>query len=117
MKIRTTTDYKVNDNSVIAFVKIEKTDKVSMRNLNCSPELYREYKGIARYKEGDTNDMELAADIARRKALRNLYKNLKNYLTLSMEIKEREMREQEELIAALSDRVKNLNNEIEKITK
>lgn len=81
-------DYIVNDGAVICFASPNKIDKnlefwvgVYIQEKGYKPKntIAPEYKGVARFKEGDINDPETAAEIARCKAVRsafNAYKAL-----------------------------------------
>lgn len=81
-------DYIVNDKAVICFASPNRIDKnlefwvgVYIRETGHKPKntIAPEYKGVARFKEGDVYDPDTAEEIARCKAVRaafNAYKAL-----------------------------------------
>ena len=79
--------YVINDNAVICFAKpaMSKTVIDPWFKLYCTVNEQRpknlipyEYKGIAKLKDGDVNDVEAAKAIARSKAVRAAFKGFRN---------------------------------------
>lgn len=74
--------------------------------------LSKYYKGIARHKNGDENDIELAKNIAKKKALRSLYRGVRTYnYTLLDKIYEYWDRSLNH-VYDLADKVTHITNEI-----
>lgn len=95
MKMRCRSSFIIKDNTVICRVTpIEEEGSMIRKLMNIVAFYYNEspsskrivnpfkqfYKGIAILKDGDTNNIELAKKIARKKAVRQMFKCYKNSL-------------------------------------
>ena len=94
MKMRCRSSFVVKDNIVVCRVTpIEEEDSMLRKLMNIVGFYYNEnfskriinpfiqsYKGVAILKDGDINNIELAKKIARKKAVRQMFKCYKNSL-------------------------------------
>lgn len=74
-------------------------------------------KGIARLKDGDTNDIETAKKVARKKALRKFYKEYKNSLTMTYRAMERKLGQFSDHIVDVQNRAQKIEEEIIEMTR
>ena len=81
------------------------------------PPYRKEYKGIARLKEGDTHDLKLAKEIARKKAIRKMYKEYYNAILKMCEYFGMAWGRYMDILNEVSDRVDIFDNEIKQLVE
>lgn len=79
-------------------------------------QLLPEYKGVARLKNGDTSDIEIAKDVARSKAVRAAFKNYRNYLAEIFDYMARELYDFGGTIMSIDKKIAAVNEEIQELT-
>lgn len=70
------------------------------------------FKGVAKFKEGDTFDIKEAERIAKKKAIRAYYKYVKSLLTEGMAKQRKLMSDQKEFLQQLNNKITTLTDEI-----
>ena len=75
-----------------------------------------EYKGVARLKNGDTSDIEIAKDVARSKAVRAAFKNYRNYLSEIFDYIARELYYFGGTIMSIEKKIAAVDEEIQELT-
>lgn len=70
------------------------------------------FKGVAKFKEGDTFDIKEAERIAKKKAIRAFYKYVKSLLTEDMTKQWKLMSDQKEFLQQLNNKITTFTNEI-----
>lgn len=75
------------------------------------------FKGVARLKDGDTNDVELAKEIARKKAMRQLYSVYFNEINKAIDNVYRGIDNYLDLNSRILAKYTELNEEIEELVK
>lgn len=126
IKLNTSVRYIINDNNVIAIVKVFEIDEATQIATSLFQKindyklpnftLPKEYKGIARYKSGDRYDLATAKIIARKKAMRLAYKTIKNYHFILYDNILKYLEKWEEYIASVSDKALQMTREIKELT-
>lgn len=76
----------------------------------------REFKGIARFKLGDERDLALAKEIARKKAMRKMYKTYHNYMKTATEYFGMAWGRYLDTAIELANKANEIDNEIVKLT-
>lgn len=76
-----------------------------------------EFKGIATYKEGDTKDYEFAKEIARKKAVRQMYKYYYNAYKVFCTKFGKVWAEYINTVGKVEERIDSINKEIEEMIK
>lgn len=79
-------------------------------------QLLPEYKGVARLKNGDTSDIEIAKDVARSKAVRAAFKNYRNYLAEIFDYIARELYDFGGTIMSIDKKIAAVDEEIQELT-
>jgi hypothetical protein len=70
------------------------------------------FKGVAKFKEGDTFDIKEAERIAKKKAIRAFYKYVKSLLTEDMAKQWKLISDQKEFLQQLNNKIATFTNEI-----
>lgn len=117
--------YIVNDGAIICFAAPRDVDNDLaiinaryIRDKGCKPKntIAPEYKGVARYKDGDTYDPETATEIARCKAVRAAFKG---YAALFNELLDYISEKYDELYgsyASIGKKIDKITDEIKEMT-
>lgn len=87
-KVQCDVRFQINDGAIICLITPNVTDMKIIEAQDIIDRMYgylpilelKTYKGIARFKEGDTNDIKMGMEIARKKAMRQMYKAYRNYM-------------------------------------
>lgn len=132
--ISTKIRYNINKDIVVCVVTPEKypIPKMHIRHmiiaatnagLSVLKELYprynkipSEFKGVARLKDNDVHNLTLAKKIARKKAMRKMYKTYFNYMNLATKYFGMALGRYLEATIALVDKATEIDNEIVKLT-
>lgn len=80
--------FHTNDTTVVCTITPEVTDDWIINAQNVYEKMYgivpdkikKTYKGVARLKDNDKFDSNAAKEIARKKAMRQMYKDYRNYM-------------------------------------
>ena len=70
------------------------------------------FKGVARFKTGDTFDISGAEKVARKKAVRAYYKYVRSLLNEAIVANQRELNDQKEFLQQLNNKITTLTDEI-----
>lgn len=89
-KVQCDVRFQINDEAIICMIipnvkdiTIIEAEDIFERMYGYIPVLeVKTYKGIARRKPGDTNDIKMGMEIARKKAMRQMYKAYRNYMLM-----------------------------------
>lgn len=119
--------YIINDGAVICFAKpaMESSIVWAWKNhyfsmapsgVRIKTQLLPEYKGVARLKNGDTSDIEIAKDVARSKAVRAAFKNYRNYLAEVFDYIARELYDFGGTIMSIDKKIAAVDEEIQELT-
>ena len=114
-------EYKYfNDNkTVVAYVRangmkkangIKKMYFKAMTDYELSS--FKVFKGVARFKTGDTFDISEAEKVARKKAVRAYYKHVRSLLNKAIIIHQRKLNDQKEFLQQLNNKITILTDEI-----
>lgn len=119
MKLKTAVEYNISDKRIFAFVTIKEFSIDVWNALNANPDLSdvisKTYIGIATRKPEDELNIPLARKVARKKAMRAMYKAIMSTLKKGIKESKRDFNLQMDIYAQLSDRVKNVENGIKEI--
>ena len=128
-KTKFTATYAVYDGAVKVTVTPTIEDKRYMKALavyyNVNDEHFPRFQkqrpqafvGIARYKDGDTRDIEHAKRIARKKAVRQMYSFYYNVINEMKSNFENRIDEIDTVLASLSDSRREMTRQITELTK
>ena len=120
--------YIINDGAVICFAKPAMESSIVHTwanyhfmmapsiNTQIRTQLLPEYKGVARLKNGDTSDIEIAKDVARSKAVRAAFKNYRNYLAEIFDYMARELYDFGGTIMSIDKKISAVDEEIQELT-
>lgn len=120
--------YIINDGAVICFARpamespiVQTWTKnyfvmVPSASVYTKTQLLPEYKGVARLKNGDTSDIEIAKDVARSKAVRAAFKNYRNYLAEIFDYIARELYDFGGTIMSIDKKIAAVDEEIQELT-
>ena len=120
--------YIINDGAVVCFAKPAMESSIvqtwaSYRfmmdpstSVRIKMQLLPEYKGIARLKNGDTSDIEVAKDVARSKAVRAAFKSYRNYLAEIFDYMARELYDFGCTIMSIDKKIAAVDEEIQELT-
>ena len=119
--------YIINDGAVIYFAKPAIASSIVWTWTNyystmapigahIKTQLLPEYKGVARLKNGDTSDIEIAKDVARSKAVRAAFKNYRNYLAEIFDYMARELYDFGGTIMSIDKKIAAVDEEIQELT-
>ena len=132
--ISTKIRYNINDNVVVCTITREEWSPLdwyifNMANAARSAELStpkelspsdwgipQEFKGIARLKDGDEHNLALAKEIARKKAMRKMYRTYHNYVKLAAEYFGMAWGRYLDLAIELADKANDIDDEIVELT-
>ena len=119
--------YIINDEAVICFAKPSKPDWVItpwrklyiyQHSMTQKPKttILPEYKGVARFKDGDTCDIETAKNIARSKAVRAAFKSYRNHAAEIFDYFARELYDFGGTIMSIDKKIAAVDEEIQELT-
>lgn len=120
--------YIINDGAVICFAKPAMESSIVRTwasyhfmmapsvSVRIKTKLLPEYKGVARLKDGDTSDIEIAKDVARSKAVRAAFKNYRNYLAEIFDYMARELYDFGGSIMSIDKKIAAVDEEIQELT-
>lgn len=103
-----------NDNkTVVAYVTPVKSIDSYFYSMLYVGDLYvQTYKGVSTYKEGDNFDIEIAKQVAKRKAIRAYYKAVKNSIYERFECERRKLCDSAAVIKQIEKKIDTLTEEI-----
>lgn len=119
--------YIINDGAIICFATptmkssiirdwCSYYDYVTPYGIKLKTKLLHEYKGVARLKDGDTSDIEIAKNVARSKAVRAAFKNYRNYLAEIFDYFARELYDFGGSIMSIDKKISAVDEEIQELT-
>ena len=103
-----------NDNkTVVAYVIPTKDIDLYFSSMLYVGGLYDQtYKGVSTYKEGDNFDIEIAKQVAKRKAIRSYYKAVKNSIYERFECERRKLCDSIAVVKQIEKKIDTLTEEI-----
>lgn len=114
-------EYKYFNDSktVVAYVrandmkKANRTKRIYFETMtNYELPCFKVFKGVARFKTGDTFDISEAEKVARKKAVRAYYKHVRSLLNEAIVANQRELNDQKEFLQQLNNKITTLTDEI-----
>lgn len=117
-------EYKYFNDSktVVAYVRANNTIKTNRTNrtkriyfetmTNYELPCFKVFKGVARFKTGDTFDISEAEKVARKKAVRAYYKHVRSLLNEAMVAHQKRLNDQKEFLQQLNNKITTLTDEI-----
>lgn len=114
-------EYKYFNDSktVVAYVrandmiKTNRTKRIYFETMtNYELPCFKVFKGVARFKTGDTFDISEAEKVARKKAVRAYYKHVRSLLNEAIVAHQKGLNDQKEFLQQLNNKITTLTDEI-----